>query len=47
MRRAYAAVRETAREKNLDLRTAAFVLGIRRVGEAALSRRHVKERIDL
>jgi glutamate dehydrogenase (NAD(P)+) len=47
MRRAYAAVRETAREKNLDLRTAAFVLGIRRVGEAALSRRHVNERIDL
>jgi glutamate dehydrogenase (NAD(P)+) len=47
MRRAYAAVRQTAQEKNLDLRTAAFVLGIRRVGEAAISRRHVKEKISL
>jgi glutamate dehydrogenase (NAD(P)+) len=46
MRRAYASVREIAREKNVDLRTAAFVLGIRRVGEAATSRHHVKERID-
>lgn len=47
MRRAYAAVREVAREKQLDLRTAAFVLAIRRVGQAALSRRHVSEQINL
>ena len=46
MRRAYAAVRETAREKSLDLRTAAFVLGIRRVGSAAIARHHVREKID-
>ncbi len=46
MRRAYAAVRKIAGEKNVDLRTAAFVLGIRRVGEAAISRRHVKEKLD-
>ena len=43
MRRAYSAVRETAREKKLDLRTAAFVLAINRVGRAALARRHVRE----
>ncbi len=47
MRRAYAAVREVAREKQLDLRTAAFVLAIRRVGQAALARRHVSEQINL
>ena len=47
MRRSYAAVREVAKEKQLDLRTAAFVLAIRRVGQTALSRRHVSERIDL
>jgi glutamate dehydrogenase (NAD(P)+) len=46
MRRAYAAVRQIAQEKNVDLRTAAFVLGIRRVGEAAISRRYVKEKFD-
>lgn len=43
MRRAYGAVRETAKENNLDLRTAAFVLAITRVGRAALARRHVRE----
>jgi len=47
MRRSYAAVREVAKEKQLDLRTAAFVLAIRRVGQTALSRRHVSECIDL
>ena len=46
MRRAYAGVRKIAGEKNVDLRTAAFVLGIRRVVEAAISRRHVKEKLD-
>ena len=47
MRRAYASVREVARDKGTDLRTAAFVLAIQRVGRAALSRRAVREQIDL
>jgi glutamate dehydrogenase (NAD(P)+) len=47
MRCAYAAVREVAQEKRLDLRTAAFVLAIRRVGRAALARRHLREHIAL
>jgi len=47
MRRAYGSVREVARERNVDLRTAAFVLAIQRVGRAALSRRSVRETIDL
>ena len=47
MRRAYADVRKVADDHRVDLRTAAFVLGIRRVGEAALSRRHVTEKIAL
>jgi len=38
MRRAYRAVADLAVEKGVDLRTAAFVLAIRRVAEAALSR---------
>jgi glutamate dehydrogenase (NAD(P)+) len=46
MRRAYAAVREVAREHRVDLRTAAFVLAIRRVGQAALARHHVREHVD-
>ncbi len=45
MRKAYGSVVEIAREKNVDLRTAAFVLAIRRVGRAALARTHVS--IDL
>ena len=47
MRKAYAAVREVAVEHSIDLRTAAFVLAIRRVGEAAKARRYVKEEIRL
>jgi len=47
MRRAYAAVRGVASQKHVDLRTAAFVLAIQRVGRAALSRRSVREKIDL
>jgi glutamate dehydrogenase (NAD(P)+) len=47
MRRAYGSVRDIAREKSVDLRTAAFVLAIQRVGRAALSRRGVREAIDL
>ncbi len=47
MRRAYGAVRDVARSKSVDLRTAAFVLAIQRVGQAALSRRAIHETIDL
>ncbi len=47
MRKAYAVVREVAQEHSLDLRTAAFVLAIRRVGEAAKARIYVKEEIRL
>jgi len=46
MVRAYAAVRDVAKEKAINLRTAAFVLGIRRVGQAALSRRSIRETIS-
>ena len=45
MRRSYAAVRDIAQEKKIDLRTAAFVLSIQRVGKAALARRHTREDI--
>jgi glutamate dehydrogenase (NAD(P)+) len=47
MVRAYAEVRKIAKAKGIDLRTAAFVLGIQRVGRAALSRRTVREEIKL
>ena len=47
MVRAYAAVRDVAREKSLDLRTAAFVLGVQRVGRAALARQPVREEINI
>ena len=47
MRKAYAAVREVAEEHSIDLRTAAFVLAIRRVGEAAKARVYIKEEIQL
>ena len=46
MRRAYAAVREEAQEHRIDLRTAAFVVAIRRVGEAALARHYVREDVQ-
>jgi len=46
MRRAYGSVREVAKEKDVDLRTAAFVLAIQRVGRAAVSRRSLREAID-
>ncbi len=42
MRRAYRSVREVASEYGIDMRTAAFVLAIRRVGKAALARQHIK-----
>jgi len=47
MRKAYAAVRNVAEEKSIDLRTAAFVLAIQRVGEAAKARKYIKEDIQL
>ena len=45
MRKAYRDVTDLAKEKTIDLRTAAFLLGIRRVGQAALSRVHISEDI--
>ncbi|MBW2188429.1 MAG: glutamate dehydrogenase [Deltaproteobacteria bacterium] len=45
MVRAYAAVRDVANEKSVDLRTAAFVLGVRRVGRAALARQPIRKTI--
>jgi glutamate dehydrogenase (NAD(P)+) len=47
MREAYAAVRDVAKQENIDMRIAAFVLGIRRVGRAATSRTYVSEEINL
>jgi glutamate dehydrogenase (NAD(P)+) len=47
MRRAYAAVRGIARERKLDSRTAALVLAIRRVGQAALARTSLRRPIEL
>jgi glutamate dehydrogenase (NAD(P)+) len=42
MSKAYSSVREVATEFDVDMRTAAFVLAIRRVGKAALARVHIK-----
>ena len=42
MAQAYRSVREVANEFDVDMRTAAFVLAIRRVGRAALARTHIK-----
>ncbi len=47
MRRAYADVARVAREMHLDSRTAALVLAIRRVGEAALARQALRHPIRL
>ena len=47
MREAYAAVRSVAEKENIDMRIAAFVLGIKRVGKAATSRAYVPEKINL
>jgi glutamate dehydrogenase (NAD(P)+) len=47
MRKAYNAVREVAQKKDIDMRTAAFVLAISRVGESAKSRTHIEEDIQL
>jgi glutamate dehydrogenase/leucine dehydrogenase len=45
MVRAYGAVRDVARTKSVDLRTAAFVLGISRVGKAGLAQHAFREDI--
>ncbi len=42
MSRAYRSVRQVASEHSIDMRTAAFVLAIRRVGKAALARTHIE-----
>jgi len=47
MRKAYRAVCETAQQEQVDMRTAAFVLAIRRVGRAALSRTYVSADLGL
>ena len=45
MSKAYRSVREVATQHDIDMRTAAFVLAIRRVGKAALSRVHIKTKL--
>jgi glutamate dehydrogenase (NAD(P)+) len=47
MRKAYHSVSEVAETHHVDLRTAAFILGIRRVGQAAISRHPFAETNDL
>jgi glutamate dehydrogenase (NAD(P)+) len=47
MRNAYVAVRDVARERKLDMRTAAFVLAIQRVGKAAMARYHSLDELNL
>jgi glutamate dehydrogenase (NAD(P)+) len=42
MAKAYASVRGVANEFGVDMRTAAFILAIRRVGKAAMSRIHLQ-----
>ena len=46
MRKAYGAVRDIAKSRGLDLRTAAFVLAVQRVGRAVLSRRQLRQPIN-
>ena len=47
MCKAFAAVSATATQFNVDMRTAAFVLAIQRVGRAALARVHLRNKINL
>ena len=47
MSRAYTDVRAMAKEHKTDMRTAAFALGIQRVGRAAISRAQLRQKIDL
>ena len=46
MRKAYTAVRRVSEQEDIDMRIAAFVLAVRRVGQAAKSRVYVKEKIS-
>ncbi len=43
MRKAYTSVKETAQTKQIDFRTAAFILAIQRVVKAAIARNYVSE----
>ncbi len=45
MRRAYRSVAEIAKRDKLDLRTAAFVIAIKRVARAAVSRRSIRQHL--
>jgi len=47
MQNAYQNVAESMQEHQVDMRTAALVLGIRRVGRAAMTRRTFREEINL
>ena len=47
MLKAYAAVRDVAKERNVDLRTASFVLGVQRVARAAIARRALRKPLDI
>jgi glutamate dehydrogenase (NAD(P)+) len=47
MCKAYRSVGEVAEEMKVDLRTAAFILAIRRVGQAALARSHLDSKVFL
>ena len=47
MSKAFQAVREVANEFTIDMRTAAFVLAIRRVGKATLARAFMKTQVTL
>ena len=47
MSQAYRSVLEVAVEHDIDMRTAAFVLAIRRVGRVALARVHIGTEIPL
>ncbi len=46
MVRACSSVREVAKSRGIDLRTASFVLALQRVGKAALARQTIREQID-
>ncbi len=45
MNNAYASVQSVAAQRKVDMRTAAFILAIERVGDATLARRHVNETV--
>jgi glutamate dehydrogenase (NAD(P)+) len=47
MRSAYLAVGAVAKERQVDLRTAAYILAIRRVAQATLSRRPMRQSIQI